>query len=53
MFVDTAERHISFDIVLDFSVRDIPALKQNITDSILSRWPGYSVQINVDKDWCD
>lgn len=53
MFVDTDERHISFDIVLDFSVRDIPALKQDITDTIQTRWPGYSVQINVDKDWCD
>lgn len=53
MFIDTVERHISFDIVIDFSVRDILSLKQDITDAILARWPDYSVQINADKDWCD
>lgn len=54
MFIDTVERHISFDIVIDFSVRDILSLKQDITDAILgAAWPDYSVQINADKDWCD
>ena len=53
MFTDTIEKHISFDIVIDFSVKDIAALKKCIIDKIQNRLPGYSVLINIDKDWCD
>ena len=53
MFIDTIGHHISFDIVIDFSAKDIAKLKQDITSAILDRWPGYDVQINIDKDWCD
>ena len=53
MFIDTVGKHISFDIVIDFSVKDIAGLKKDITSAVQERWPGYSVQINIDKDWCD
>ena len=53
MFIDRTDRHISFDIVIDFSVKDIVRLKEDIIEAVQERWPGYSVQINIDKDWCD
>lgn len=53
MFIDTVGHHISFDIVVDFSAKDIAKLKEDIASAVAGRWPGYDVQINIDKDWCD
>ena len=53
MFIDTVEHRISFDIVIDFSVNDVAKLKRDITDCIVERYPGFIVNVHIDKDYCD
>lgn len=53
MFINTADRKVSFDIVIDFSVKDIAALKKDIAACIGARYPGFDVQVHIDKDYCD
>lgn len=53
MFIDLENKRLSFDIVIDFSVKDIPALKKNIAEGIEKRFPGFSVQVHIDKDYSD
>ena len=53
MFIDLENKRLSFDIVIDFSVKDIPALKKTIAEGIEKRFPGFSVQVHIDKDYSD
>ena len=53
MFINPTEHIISFDIVIDFSVNDIAALKKEINERLVERYPGFNVKIHIDKDWCD
>lgn len=53
MFINPTEHIISFDIVIDFSVNDITALKKEINERLVERYPGFNVRIHIDKDWCD
>ena len=53
MFIDMENKRLSFDIVIDFSVKDIPALKKTIAEGIEKRFPGFSVQVHIDKDYSD
>lgn len=42
---------MSFDVTIDFNVRDRAALIQNITDAIAEKYPGYDVSINLDANY--
>lgn len=53
MFVDESKMEISFDIVIDFSVKDVSEMRKEITDILGTVYPNYSVKVNIDKDYCD
>ena len=53
MFVDESKMEISFDIVIDFSVKDVSEMRREITDILGTVYPNYSVKVNIDKDYCD
>ena len=53
-FYADEEMHLmSFDIVIDFKVRDRAALTQAVTRSITEKYPGYRIAINLDANYSD
>ena len=42
---------MSFDVTIDFKVRDRAALISSITDEIENKYPGYTVSINLDANY--
>lgn len=53
VFIDPERRYVSFDVVMDFKVRDRNALRDRIAEAVKAQYPGYSVNINIDTDYSD
>lgn len=53
MFIDSEQKQISFDIVLDFSVKNVNEVENEITGILSTVYPSYSIKVNIDKDYCD
>ncbi len=52
-YVNEAERHITFDIVLDFAVPDRRQLYGQIVSEVQAMYPDYSVAVTLDRDLSD
>ncbi len=52
-FVNPAEKRMSFDIVLDFDVKDRHALYQEIVQEIQDAYPDYTIRATLDLDLSD
>jgi len=52
-YVNEAERHITFDIVLDFSVPDRRQLYGQIVSEVQAMCPDYSITVTLDRDLSD
>lgn len=52
-YTDDELMQMSFDVTIDFKVRDRAALTQAIVKSIRSVYPGYTVSINLDANYSD
>lgn len=50
-FVDG--REVSFDIVVDFSVKDRDAFALGMQEKLHGEFPAYTFNVNVDIDYCD
>ena len=53
VFFDDERGSISFDVLLDFTVRDRDALRSAILAEIEERFPGRAITINFDTDYSD
>ena len=51
--IDEAERHISFDVVRDFSVKDVPALIGELQRELSEAHPEYTYTIVPDLNYTD
>ncbi len=51
--VDEGRKEISFDVVLDFGVKDYRAFKRRIVTSLKKIYPEYSFNIIIDHDFSD
>ena len=45
--------NISFDIVVDFAVKDPFALRESLMEQVRGLYPGYGVHISLDRDYSD
>lgn len=52
-FTDDELMKMSFDITIDFNVHDRAALTQAIVAAIKSKYPGYTIAINLDANYSD
>ena len=52
-FFDDDRAAISFDVLVDFTVRDRAALREAILAELTPRFPGRSIEINFDTDYSD
>ena len=52
-YVNEAERHITFDIVLDFAVPDRRQLYGQIVSEVQAMYPDYSIAVTLDRDLSD
>ena len=53
VFFDDDRAAISFDVLVDFTVRDRAALREAILADLASRFPDRSIAINFDTDYSD
>jgi len=53
VFFDDDSSAISFDVLVDFSVRDRAALREAIRADLAQRFPDRSITINFDTDYSD
>ena len=52
-YLDEAEKIISFDIIIDFSIKNREELYKTIYDEIQQKFAGYKVNIALDVDISD
>ena len=53
VFFDNDRAAISFDVLVDFTIRDRTALREAILADLASRFPDRSITINFDTDYSD
>ena len=52
-FVDPAAKKMSFDVVLDFDVKDRQALYNHLVQDIRGAYPDYEIRVTLDLDLSD
>ena len=52
-FVDPAQKKMSFDVVLDFEVKDRQALYDHLVKDIQDAYPDYELRVTLDLDLSD
>ena len=50
LYIDPKDKTISFDVVVDFSVKDKAALRSKLLEELSSSYPDYRTDIIVDSD---
>ncbi|MCQ2530977.1 MAG: cation diffusion facilitator family transporter [Lachnospiraceae bacterium] len=53
IYIDSDMKFISFDVLIDFKVRDKEPFKEKLKKEVLEDYPGYEVKINFDIDYSD
>lgn len=53
MYVDIQERIIQFDIVVSFDTQNPETISEKLKEKIKTKYPAYSVNINIDRDISD
>lgn len=52
-YVDTQSNSVSFDLIIDFAVKDRDALYRHIVDEIHELYPAYEFNVTLDRDLSD
>ena len=52
-YIDKEEKNISFDIIIDFSIKDREKLYKQIYDEVQTKYPDYKINITLDVDISD
>lgn len=53
VYVDKEKKKMSFDVVIDFSVKDRKELTQKIAEAVDKEYEGYTVEVNYDANYSD
>ena len=53
VYFDDEQKTLSFDVLVDFTVRDKPALCEAIRADLAPAFPGYEILINCDTNYSD
>lgn len=51
LYIDTENNSISFDTVIDFSIRNRAALREAIERAVTELYPDFTVEVSVDADF--
>ncbi len=52
-YVDENDKLLSFDIIIDFKVKNREEIYRNIYDEIKNKYPDYNINITLDIDISD
>ena len=52
-FVDQEEKYMSFDVTVDFTVKDKALLIQNVKTAVLEKYSGYRIDVQIDTNYSD
>ncbi|MCQ2512659.1 MAG: cation diffusion facilitator family transporter [Lachnospiraceae bacterium] len=53
IYIDSEMKFISFDVLIDFKVKDKVAFLEQLKKEVLEDYPGYEIKINFDIDYSD
>ena len=51
--IDDEQKFLSFDILIDFKIKDKNAFMEELKKDVLEDFPGYQININFDVDYTD
>ena len=52
-YLDEEDKNISFDIIIDFKVKNREEVYKEIYDEVQNKYKGYKIDINLDIDVSD
>ena len=52
-YADIRDRHMSFDVIIDFAAPDRHAVYNEILQEVRAAWPDYQIQVTLDLDISD
>lgn len=52
-YIDHHDRDLSVDVIADFDITNPEALRAEIAHQLETTWPGYDIQVDVDRDYED
>ena len=52
-YIDSIEKNISFDIIIDFNIKNREEVYQQIYDEVQEKYKDYKINITLDVDISD
>ena len=52
-YIDKKEKHISFDIIIDFKIKNREEIYKKIYDEVKEKYKDYNINITLDVDISD
>lgn len=53
IYIDPHDHDLSVDVIADFDISNPEALRGEISSRLQDAWPGYDVQVDVDRDFSE
>lgn len=53
LFVDNDAKHMSFDVLIDFTIRDKKKFIEEVISKVNEKYEGYTISINLDTNYSD
>lgn len=52
-YLDEAARTVTFDIILDYEIRDPASITDSLRSALAARYSGYAFEIHIDRDFSE
>lgn len=53
IYIDPHDRDLSVDVIADFDITNPEALRAEICSRLAEAWPGYDIQVDIDRDFSE
>lgn len=53
VYIDPHDHDLSVDVIADFDITNPEALRAEISSKLQGAWPGYDVQVDIDRDYSE
>ena len=52
-YIDLVDKTMNFDVMLEFGVRTIRSMREEVIRKVLEKYPEYDVHINITHDFTE
>lgn len=53
IYIDPHDRDLTVDVIADFDISNPEVLRAEISSRLQDAWPGYDVQVDIDRDFSE